>query len=97
MIKPVPSVEPDYTRCRAVVLFGSRQFEQCSLRPVETRQHTDGTLYRVCRRHKRARWFEPWTAKYLPVSEEELFARGRRAMELLPPFGPSRPPPKLVR
>ena len=63
-IKPVPSVEPDRTRCRAVVL-SSGATQQCSRRPAATRQYRDGKLYPVCQQHKRAQWFEPWTARLL--------------------------------
>jgi hypothetical protein len=98
MIEPVPSVEPDYTRCRALVVMTGTPtgpWQQCSRRPVETRQHGDGKLYRVCRQHKRAKWFLPWTAAYFPVSKEEELDRVRRAMEAA--AGNEPPKPKLVR
>ena len=93
-LKPVPSVEPDYTRCRAVVLM-TPGWQQCSRPPVETRQDTDGALYRVCRQHKRARCFFAWTAAYLPVSREERLGRIRRGMERMAvELGVEPPPPR---
>jgi len=93
-IKPVPSVEPDRTRCRAVVL-SSGATQQCSRRPAATRQYRDGKLYPVCQQHKRAQWFEPWTARLL-IDPLDLVRAAQRA---LPPLGRRSPPPKpkLVR
>jgi hypothetical protein len=61
MIELVPLPEPDYSRCRASVLTSDHPTRQCSRRPVELRQARDGQIYPVCRRHKTARFFEPWT------------------------------------
>jgi hypothetical protein len=95
MIEPVPSVEPDYTRCRAVVMSGGFNAAQCSRRPTETRQHDDGQLYRVCRQHKQARWFIPWTSGWLMSQADAELAAFRK---LSAHRGYNKPPgPKLVR
>jgi hypothetical protein len=54
----------------------------------------DGKLYRVCRQHKRAKWFLPWSHAFL-MSDEEAFAAVRRAMEAAAGKDPSKL--KLVR
>jgi hypothetical protein len=79
-IEPFRSGEPDYTRCRALVLSGPHQGRQCSRRPVETRQGRDGKLYRVCRAHKRAKSFWPWTP-WSPMDELEARSRFNRLVQ----------------
>jgi hypothetical protein len=82
-LKPVLSVEPNYTRCRAAVLGGARVFQQCSRVPFATRQHKDGSLYRVSGQHKRAKWFVPWTSQF-QMSHEDALAAAQRAIARLP-------------
>ena len=100
-LEAVRSIEPDYTRCRATIIMGgARQWQQCQRRPVATRQHADGSLYRVCRQHYRAAWFFPWTAAY-QMPEEAHLAAVRRAQDAMVGAlglgGEVAPRPKLVR
>jgi len=97
-MKAVPTVEPDYTRCRALVVssLNARAHahdQQCRRHPTDVRQYR-GQLYRVCRQHKRARYFEPWTAMLL-LDPVDLVRAGFRKLEAHQGYQP--PGPKLVR
>lgn len=100
-IEPVRSVEPDYTRCRALLLNVPSPGRQCSRRPVETRQDRDGKRYGVCRAHKRAKSFVPWTPWSLMDELEALSRWNRLAEELVqgivdPPKRNNPLPPDVV-
>jgi hypothetical protein len=90
----VPSAEPDYTRCRAVVLSQGFNAQQCSRRPTQTRQDRDGKLYRVCRQHKQARYFIPWTPEWLMGRQDAVNSAFRKLQAY---YGHKPPGPKLVR
>lgn len=78
-LKPVASIVADPTRCRAVVLSSAGR--QCSRKPCgELRQAVDGQLYPVCRVHKEAEYFMPWTAKSL-ISQADAVRAWQRVLE----------------
>ncbi len=82
MIKAVPNIEPDHRLCRAAAITKPGAAPQCSRRPTEMRQHTDGQLYRVCRQHKLARFFLPWSHRMLISGLEASRAYQRVLLEL---------------
>ena len=93
-LKAVPRIEPDYTHCRAVVISaGIDLARQCARHPVDVRLHRDGQRYRVCRQHKQAQVFIPWTSEFL-MSQEDLARSGMR--KLLAHQGYEPPRAKLV-
>ena len=80
-LQVIPRVEPDAERCQSIVLgyVGKAPYPQCSRRPVAYRWW-HGRRYAVCRQHRKARWFEPWTAEML-MDEEAALRQMRRKLE----------------
>lgn len=80
-LTPVPTPLPDTTRCRALVLSGAGQ--QCRHKPCgELRQAQDGSLHPVCRKHKNARYFAPWTPHSLMSQVDAVRAYQRVILDL---------------